>query len=151
MKIIKGDLWDNKAAITFVTGNSFLTKDGRLVMGRGAAKEALDKFPSIDSVFGQMIKYRQAHLGKYGILIDGVGKTMEASRYLGIFQVKYHFKDKADLSLIKYSAEELYKILVWFPSVAINFPGIGFGQRTMEEVLPIISFLPDNVTFYIKD
>lgn len=151
MKIVKDDLWNSKDTLILVTGNSYITKDSKLVMGRGAAKEAVERFPGIDYSIGKMIKDRDAHLQRYGVLIDKFTTEKLSYQLLGVFQVKYHFKDIADLQLIKYSCDVLSTfVLPWINSVSINFPGIGYGNRTMEEVLPIISHLPDNVTFYIK-
>ncbi len=36
-------------------------------------------------------------------------------------------------------------------TVALNFPGIGYGGLNRNEVLPIISILPDNVEIWEKE
>ena len=33
----------------------------------------------------------------------------------------------------------------------MNFPGIGYGGRKLDEVYEIVKILPDNITMYIKD
>jgi hypothetical protein len=156
MKLIKGNLWDSKDDLILVTCNSYIRKDGALVMGRGAALEMKNKFNQIDYRFGKMVKYYYKHLGRYGLLwVDPNSNCAEyypAEQLMGIFQVKYHFKDNADLDLIKYSVTCLRDILssrYW--KVSMNFPGIGYGGLSREIVLPIISLLPDSVTIYEKE
>jgi hypothetical protein len=160
MKIIKGNLWDSTDQIILVTANSYINAKGELVMGRGAALELKNKFPKIAYSFGKMIKYYSKHLGEYRVLlVDPLASYAEPNdiqgRYYGIFQVKYNFKAQADLDLIGRSVDKL-NIISKSPffsehKISMNFPGIGFGGRTMEEVLPIISKLNDKVTLYIKD
>jgi len=158
MKLVKGNLWDSKDGIILVTCNSYIRKDGALVMGRGAALEMKNRYPQIDYRFGKMIKYYSKHLGYYGILILDPNATaaeyISTSPKMGVFQVKYHFKDLADLTLIRQSTYELMSTLelTHFPrTVSMNFPGIGYGGLKREDVIPIISMLPDEVTIYEKE
>jgi hypothetical protein len=153
MKIIKGNLWDSTDEIILVTANSYINAKGELVMGRGAALELKTKFPKIASTFGKMIRYDCDHLGEYNILITSLYSS--SGKFYGVFQVKYHFKSQANLGLIEASVNRLndlsQNINLLEKKISMNFPGIGFGGRTMEEVLPIVSKLNDNVTLYIKE
>ena len=54
-----------------VTGNSFLTSEMKLVMGRGAALQLKRKEPGIDLVFGEKIHKTCGHLGFYGLIFHG--------------------------------------------------------------------------------
>ena len=152
MKIIRGNLWDSKDTAILVTANSYVNKRGRLVMGRGAALELKNRQPNIDFVFGTMISNNYYHLGKYGLLLF---EDLQEKRVYGVFQVKYHYKDQADLELIDFSCKVLNYTLNYTPliqgDVSMNFPGIGYGGRTVDEILPIISTLSDKVSIYIKD
>jgi hypothetical protein len=157
MKIIKGNLWDSIDEIILVTANSYINAKGELVMGRGAALELKTKFPNIASLFARMISYLGGHLGEYNVIVaDPYASNLliqwPYGTIYGIFQVKYHFKSQADLSLIERSVNKLNFIEKGFidKKISMNFPGIGFGGRTMEEVLPIVSKLNDNVTLYIR-
>lgn len=145
MKICKGDLFESKDTFKLITTNAFIKKDGTLVMGAGAAKFARDSFSGIDLQFGNLITMHPTP-EKYGVII---------SNKFGAFQVKYHFKDLADLELIKNSCEKLKVLAIAMPlkTFSINFPGIGNGKRTYEEVLSVIESceLPDNITFWIKE
>jgi hypothetical protein len=123
--------------LKFVTTNSYLKKDLRLVMGRGAAKELKTISPDIDSIFGNIINTTCGHLGVYGIIKHNL---------YGAFQVKYHFMDKADPELIKYSTILLSAEAGKTDQIIhLNYPGIGNGKLSKEIVRPLLDILPDNV------
>lgn len=120
-----------------ITTNSYVRKDGHLVMGRGAASRLKDLEPGMPARFGNRI----GHLEFYGILFD------EFSNY-GILQVKRHFKDPAELELIKGSMTMLKVTAALNPHITyrVNYPGIGFGQLTESEVRPRIeNNIPPNL------
>lgn len=139
-----GNMWDvfEEADLWLFTGNSYITRDGRLVMGKGIAKQVLDKFPGVDGYFGGIIP----HLGKYG-----VERCMIPNVYpyqLGVFQVKTNFKYAATPDLIRLSCQVLVGAHIrHHPNMVVhmNYPGIGNGRLSIETVRPIISILPDNV------
>jgi hypothetical protein len=158
MNIVKGELFDSKDDILLVTTNSYLRKDGALLMGRGAALQLAIKYPKLRYIFGKMIKYYSKHLGEYNVLLatEMGGELSVKFPIYGIFQVKYHFSDPADLGLIGRSVGFLIKLqrnntVYKNKKVSMNFPGIGFGQLKYEDVLPIVTMLPDNVTLYLKE
>lgn len=137
MKIIKGNLWTTSCTHIFVTTNSYIKTDGSLVMGRGAALEASKRDPGIAKAYGRLIP----HLGVYGVL--------KLPGRIGLFQVKRHYAEPAELDVIRLSTDALAK---WINgrqgTVALNFPGIGYGRLSREEVMPIIKRLPDSVLVY---
>ena len=143
MQLVKG-LLDYATApegqgIYLFTGNSYVKQNGALVMGRGAAKQVRDRYLGIDFDLGKQID----HLGTYGLCM-----SRDVLPSLGAFQVKYSAFDKANLELIRYSANTLRQycdLMERRYPVFMNFPGIGNGQLTREEVWPQISDLPDNV------
>lgn len=139
-----GDMWSvyNETDAFLFTGNSYLRKDGALVMGRGLARQVRDRVKGSDQRFGRAIKEMSGHLGEYN-----VAWSTKASEKIGVFQVKYHFKDDADLSLIERSAEKLHQQIRKYPPnrVDLNFPGIGNGGQSVSDVKPIIDSLPDCV------
>ena len=148
MRLIYGNMWASYTDyhLVLVTTNSYIKSNGRLVMGTGAAREALKRLPGIDKQIGSLILRRSGHLGKYGLIVP-TGDMPE----IGAFQVKYSPFKKAVLELIGLSAEMLYgvvdrySVLGYDIKVALNFLGIGFGQLTRAEVMPIIEELQDNV------
>ena len=144
MQIKRGNLWNSNADIILVTTNSFIRGDGALVMGRGAALEMKSKYPLLPFDFGKIIKEKCGHLKEYNIIFES-----NIPIKFGIFQVKYHFKDSANIELIKRSILKLQIIANNDnKQFAMNYPGIGFGQLSEKDVLPLISMLPNNVTIY---
>ena len=127
-----------------ITTNAMIRKDNHLVMGRGIAQQVRDSFPGIAEDLGTSISLLEGKLPKYGLLRSKLYPSMIA------FQVKYHWHDEADLELIKYSTTMLTNGAnkntnrVYF----LNFPGIGNGKLSREDVLPIIEQLPNNVTIW---
>ncbi len=147
MKLAKGNMWDTPAHMYIITGNSTVRRDGSLVMGRGAAKEASIRFPGCNRRFGKMII---GHKGPedYGFLWTDYAY---ANVKLGLFQVKYYWGHDADLELIAFSEEKLRTQILthWRKlNISMNFPGIGNGRLDRALVLPIIERLPDNVTIW---
>ena len=145
MVLEHGDVWSvfGKTDLFLITTNSFIKRDGRLVMGRGIALEATKRIPHVAKVFGDKVTSRCGHLGNYGLLIWKRRKEQS----IAIFQVKRFFSDSAELELITMSAKQLASLAEKYPDARfdLNFPGIGFGKLNREEVLPIIEQLPDNV------
>ena len=110
------DLWNSIDDVILVTSNSYINYKDEVVMGRGAALEMKNKYPKTPYQFGRMIKYYVRHLGKYGVIVLNLYATADEilfrqSGWVGLFQVKYHFKDKADLDLISYSTDKLLNML----------------------------------------
>lgn len=141
-----GDMWSefNKVDHFVITTNSVIKNNGALVMGAGIAKQVRDRFPGIDVEIGQAIKRSCGNMGVYHVIL---GKKV------GIFQVKRHYKDAADLELIRGSAEALASFAKAHPerTFALNFPGIGNGKRAYNEVLPLLMDLPNNVHVWTFD
>ena len=141
-----GDMWSIYEMTDFyiVTTNSYIRKDGSLVMGRGAAKQVASHLPQIPAQLAR----QTTHLGTYGVIIH-----LREPTHIGAFQVKHHFGDAAQLSLIKHSTIMLRNIAHALPShrFDMNFPGIGNGRLSYDAVLPIIVTLPDNVHIWTFD
>jgi hypothetical protein len=111
-------------------------------MGRGIAEQARDRFPGVDKFFGSKIESG----ARYGLLVNPEWPKEK----LGLFQVKVNYRDKASLLLITYAATCLYDWCILHPEaqVHLNFPGIGYGQLSVDDVLPLLTSLPDTVTIW---
>ena len=151
MKLCSGDMWLEKPEIFLVTGNNTVNMDGALVMGRGAARFASIAFPNCAYSFGSEIlklrrNVRNSHQLKYGVLV------FPSKPILGLFQVKYHYRDHARLEIIQYSVQRLRNLIsineTWKKRIVMNFPGIGWGGLQREAVLPLLEPLPDNVEIW---
>lgn len=151
MKINKGNLWESNADVILVTANSYLKNDGSLAMGKGAALEMKNRFPKLPHVFGEFIKNKCGHLGFYGVCIS------PENNFSGVLQTKYHYKDESTIDLIEKSLMELTEHMDLFAenvgymqNVAVNYPGIGFGKLSMDEVEPTLYKVCENypIGFY---
>lgn len=130
--------YHDSANLYMFTGNSFVKRNGALVMGRGAARQVRDSYPGVDRGFGRHIM----HLGEYSIVILG-------ERNLGVFQVKRNFSAKAELELIQNSTAALAAYAETFQrAIYMNYPGIGNGGLIQTDVAPLLQSLPDNVFLY---
>ena len=139
MKLRKGNVLEhtNECNYLLVTTNAIIKKNGAVVMGAGFAKTIRDGVPGLDAHLGELIK-GSTDPKRYGLVL---------SDYYGAFQVKYHYKDSANLELLRYSAESLAFVASRMPTKTffINYPGIGNGKLTVEQVGPLLTCLPDNV------
>lgn len=135
---ITGNIWDylnQPRTVLLITTNGFVKKNGEAVMGRGCALEASTRFP-----------YFSKHLGKF---LQNYGNHLYIFRSnLWTFPVKYNWYEKADLNLIKQSAEELLSNINmgtddW--QYILPRPGCGNGNLNWSEVKPVIEFLPNSV------
>jgi hypothetical protein len=142
----RGQLFNSDASVIGVSTNSFLASNQRLVMGRGAALSLSRIEPEMPFHAGRFIKNSCGHLGRYGWFAM---KQLGWKRHYGLFQVKYSWRDPADLGLIRYSVDMLND---WVKGrntkVAINFPGIGNGRQEIEKVFTIVDEISSDVTIY---
>ena len=143
-----GNMWTAYAAadLFLVSTNSTIRQDGALVMGRGMARQAKERFPGLAVALGRHIQASCGNQDVYGLLISPRWPTAK----LGAFQVKQHYSQPASLELIRRSTAALCAWCIKHPTatVAVNFPGIGNGHLHREAVLPIIAQLPDRVTIW---
>jgi hypothetical protein len=146
MNEVKGDLWDFKADLRCITTNGFVKKNGRAVMGRGCAREAVVRYPGIDLTLGELLTTYGNHVHELGWTEAAPGgKTRHLAFDLLSFPVKHHWMRPADLKLIERSAKELVHFLDSVDStyesdhtVVVPRPGCGNGQLSWEQVKPVI-------------
>lgn len=146
MILENGDMWSvwGKTDLWMFTGNSYIKKNGELVMGRGLALEVKKRFPRLPKRLGWDIGQH------YGSIYGVIGMKIyigDERQMLNVFQVKQHFKDNAELALIGYSVIKLKEFIQThgLERVDTNMPGVGFGHLDRVNVLSIISELPGNV------
>lgn len=168
MNLRYGDMWSawDEADLFLVTTSATCSMVGTaLVMGRGAAKEARDRFAHyrIDYALGAAV---QAKVG--GAIIDHDTRYKVYDRYhlivsdkwpeakLGIFQTKEWFSRPSDEMLISLSCNALSdwvsrgrELLGRDPVVHLNCPGIGHGRLNFEQVEPYIKELPSCVNIWL--
>lgn len=68
----KGDMWSayNQADLFLITTNSTLQPGNILVMGRGIATQAHERFPGLNKALGQQIAQTSRRNGQYGLFIS---------------------------------------------------------------------------------
>ena len=147
-KYQKGDMWDawDSADLFLITTNGAIKRNGALVMGKGIALQAKQRFPGIDMALGKQVSEKY---GEYFLLVS----PDFPRKKFGCFQVKYDWQTKASLNLIEKSTNCLIDFLDNYGDdlrVHLNFPGIGAGKLDRQKVLNIIEKLPDNVTIWEK-
>jgi len=164
MKEAFGDIWDTyykswvpsypitgiRYDAVVITTNGFVKKNGALVMGRGIALQAKQRFPGLDFEIGDMVKNYGNHVFSvyrpYATLL-----TMPVKPEYGI-NGQPGWKVRADLSLIEQSASELVSLienfnrfsLIPFSYILMPRPGCGNGGLKWENVKPIIEPILDD-------
>lgn len=136
MTEVYGNLWTVSTEWLCITTNGTLKKGGRCVMGAGCALQARKRFPDLDRHLGEKIRQKGNHVHYLG-RINGT-----ENRLLFSFPVKEHWREEADLNLIRRSCEELRALWLRAPSspiVTIPRPGCGCGQLDYESVRPLLS------------
>ena len=127
--------------IYMFTANSTIRNNGCLVMGAGCAKAVRDTYQGVDKLFGKKIEINQY----------GVEFVKWKEQYIGAFQTKYHWQKSSPLSLVEYSCQKLRSIANKRPQHIFHlpFPAISHGGRGVDEVMPLVQVLPDNVIVYL--
>lgn len=142
---VYGDLWQYPADALALTTNGQLTGDGACVMGAGCAKQAKERFPQLPHLVGERIREHGNHV--YVFEFDGFDRPIIT------FPVKEHWRDKADLRLIRRSVAELLAIVNFtgWQRVVVPRPGSGLGGRDYDrEVRPLLADLWDD-RFHVID
>lgn len=150
MREAVGDLWDfhDRGSWIVITTNGTIKPNGALVMGRGVARQARNRFLGIDILLGDVVRRR--------------GNTPVAiSQYRIItFPTKHNWWEPADIRLIKTSAKALahlwnpnrllgrirkaHESAGWFSDIYLPRPGCGNGGLLWEDVKPVIEPYFDN-------
>ena len=149
----KGEMWDalDEADLFLVTTNSTIKKDGSLVMGRGMALQAKNRFKDLDVLAGRVIVKKGLENSIYGILMS----FYFAQPNLGLFQSKIHYSDMATANVIQRSANTLRIVVrsLGLKNVHLNFPGIGNGRLDAKYVIPVLEEELDSlpVTIWRKE
>lgn len=152
MILERGNMWDvfGQTDLFLITTNPIMRSDGAIVMGRGIAKQAKDRFPELPYKFAERyhdaVEEQQLADIMMPTFVGFIGKF--DGQLVGWFMTKRHWRDSSQIDVIVNSTRELTRLVKGaLPPmrVDLNFPGIGNGKLKREDVLPIIEQLPDNV------
>lgn len=148
MILERGDMWSvfGKTDLFLITTNPIINKQGLAVMGRGIAKQMADRYPEVREDFAQAM-HMLRDTDCWPCYTDTIGGYGYPKQTVGFFMVKDHWAAPARLDIIQKSVDELCAWLQDDPKerVDLNFPGIGNGRLSREEVLPLLQKLPDSV------
>ena len=146
MKLINSLLDYEKAySLTDVlcfTANNVISY-GKLVMGGGNALACKKAFPTVDKAFA--IKLENYHNTNYLTSMISINGTK-----IMAIQTKEHYAKPSPLSLVKASINNLEQIARYYPDMVFHLPmpAVGLGGLTLNEVMPIVECLPNNVWVY---
>lgn len=133
MKTTTGDLWTYPADWQCIPTNGCVYR-GRLVMGAGVARQALDRFPGLDGTLGAMVMCR-----------GNVPVAVYRHRLI-TFPTKGHWRDRSTLALVRESAERLATLpdVADTDRVVLPAVGCGLGGLTWDEVGPLLARILDD-------
>src|SRR6476619_1193586 len=99
MILERGNMWDvfGKTDLFLITTNPIVRKDGAIVMGRGIAKQARERFPPLPHLFAKSYKEAIDHQAYDDILMPtnvGIIGGFDG-QLIGWFMVKNHWKEPA--------------------------------------------------------
>lgn len=159
MKEIRGDLFNppRGADAICLTTNGMVKRDGSCVMGRGCASQAKTRWPGIEQILGSKITGLDNHVHLLTqfqpvclfLPVDKVNfdyETVELDYHVVSFPVKHHWRDQADLDLIKRSANELMSLVegLGWERVVLPRPGAGNGRLQWQSVREVIKPILDD-------
>jgi len=123
-----GDIWEHlgKAVIAITTSGS-VTHLGKAVMGRGVARQAVQRFPGLSEVLGLLLQNSGNHVHPLG---NGIVS----------FPVEESAWACPELRIISRSAQELRELadLEGWEMVVVPRPGCGGGGLEWREVRPLL-------------
>jgi hypothetical protein len=125
-----GDIWEHadRGAVIVITASGSLTRDGRAVLGRGVARQALLRFPGIAQKLGRLLAEQGSHVFDLG-------------GCLASFPVEETAWSQPDLRIIARSAEELRRLAdrSGWQRVVVPRPGCGGGGLAWKDVQPLLA------------
>jgi hypothetical protein len=126
------------------TGNPIIRNDGAIVMGRGAAKQVRDTYTRVPYILADKIN-RDPNRSIYWATIS---KSKE--QHIGWFKVKEHWQHEAKPHLVQQSVNALMRIAIKHSQYKyhINYPAIGNGKLSADDIAPMLISLPNNVIIY---
>ena len=161
---IKGNLFNEACDAFCITTNGFRKSDGSCVMGRGCAKQMLERMPSIASRLGKLIEKWGNRAMCIGVMdgktivsypVKPVFEICNAARSNAVQHMQGKFKEGdsipgwacvADTAIIVKSAHELVAMANKFgwQTVMIPRPGCGAGELGWDTVKPLLEVILDD-------
>jgi hypothetical protein len=145
-ELMLDNIFDNldKFDTICVTTNGCIKSNGRLVMGKGIAKEFKDRYVTIDTVLGNLVN----NSGNKCYFIQ------EEDINIISFPTKNNWRDKSDINLIKKSCLQLVDLADKYnlSRIALPRPGCSNGWLDWKYVKEEIkNLLDDRFTIFYND
>ncbi len=163
MREVAGDLWTwddppGSVVARVITTNGFVTKDGKAVLGRGVAAQAVERF-------GDALKVKLGeYLSRWGNHVHAFPPNRAQGRtyWLITFPVKPPmrgtvpgFKAPAEIGIIQRSASQLVAFTLGMlgdgGTVVLPRPGCGCGGLGWNEVEPILRPILDQPVYFHEE
>lgn len=139
MQEVFGNIWNSNARYICVTTNSIVKPNGELVMGKGIALQAKNRYPKLPAILGKHVKSK----GNIPCIVN-IGTS-----YIVSFPTKNHFMNPSIPQLIIDSAKALAANLPVDATVALTRPGCGSGNLSWIDIKPMLEpILDDRFTIY---
>ncbi len=138
MKKLAGNIWRVACDALVIPTNGDVNRRGEAVMGRGVALQAARRWPLLPKVLAELLRNEGNH-------VFDVYKPRRLPTLL-TFPVKHHWRERAELDLIRRSVLELVAKVdrLEYRRVALPRVGCGNGSLDWEDVLPILVRYLDN-------
>jgi hypothetical protein len=124
-----------------ITTNGITRYNGSLVMGKGVALGAKEKFLGIDERLGKLVKSGGNH-----VYLAWMWEHNGKPTFVLSFPTKNHWKDTSDLNLIIQSSGELVRVVdqLALDKVLLPRPGCANGGLSWEQVKSAIGPILDD-------
>ena len=174
MYLLSGNLFDQPADAICLTTNGCVKANGEAVMGRGCAHTAARRWPEIPGHLGTLLRTCGVHVHlltgstpngpslcsqemlPYHLVsfpvkpvtatFTGSNAVTRMTRHFSLGDVMPGWACRADLSLIRRSAEELVGLTneQHWTQVILPRPGCGAGELSWEAIRPLLATLLDD-------
>lgn len=146
-------IWDyvNKVDhYVVVTTNCVLDKNKHLVMGKGIALEAKQRFPDLPKFLGDWLIANYGICQSDGCVFDYT--SVECPHNIIALQTKRAWQDPSSLYLIELAINSISELALQYPFRIYHLPKVGCGKGGLDwvsQVKPLCQKLPDNCVVHI--
>lgn len=134
MRSLTGDIWDYVGAGWIVIPTNMMVNDsGAASMGRGIAAQARDRFPGLDSLYGEFLRFSRYQPQVFTVFTSG----LPIYGGLILLPTKRDYRSDAKMDFIEAGCQAL-ALLPIKGNIYLPFLGIGYGKldpRIVREVM----------------
>lgn len=140
-----GNIWNTNCDVIAITTNGIVKQNGELVMGKGIALQAKQRFSNLPKLWGELL-LDFGNIPELAYYIDNklFRDPIKNSKILVSLPTKHHWKDKSNIELIKESLHIIDYIINKDKTIAIPRPGCSNGGLNWKDVKKEIEPLLDD-------